>query len=98
MTEKKQEENIKEFKCPHCGADKTKTASAMYAVKQIGVPESIQVMVMPMEKVALAGVSIRVKAFYMDICTECGTFYCTKIEESKAPVQMDPRAMQQQRR
>lgn len=65
-----------------CEDAKSRGKIALEAFTKLGVE------VVPLEQPVMAGVPVQAIAVYYDICSLCGTRYCTRAELLQVPVQM----------
>ena len=87
-------------KCPSCGSKRALVRGMAKEVKDRGItrPEwdgcvaVLQGVVQDPDRAASLPVGIELPAFnaYMDLCTECGAYYATKIEIGRAKVSLKP--------
>ena len=77
--------------CPVCGDGET---CARLACQEIDVPEGVTVAfaqeIIFLKPPQLATVSVPALIAYYDVCANCGTRYCVKVEKRNVPVQHRP--------
>jgi len=84
---------LKEFKCPHCGEGETITGLALAEIIKRGLckegtPYSMQKVIVPLIDPGIAQLTVPVMIVHQDVCANCGTPYCIRVEAMDAPITM----------
>ncbi len=80
------------FKCPKCGG--VRTVSRIFtddelAARKMELPPftALKQFAVPLVDAKLCIATVPVVCCYYDVCADCGTEYCTKVERGTIPLQ-----------